>query len=217
MRTTKTTMLTTALALVLAIPGAALAKGPHGGGLGLGRGDGRDDGRDAAFEQLDLTDSQRARLEALRKEAREERVERRIAMLEVLTPQQRAQLRELQEERIGGRGERPGRGAGTEGWRGKGPGAGRGDRMALELDLSDEQREQAQALRQAHQASMEPLRERMGALRDELEALWAADRPSKAAILAKMDEIDALREQLRQVREANRASLGSLLTPDRTR
>ena len=58
----------------------------------------------------------------------------------------------------------------------------------------------------------------MQSLRQELHALWQAETPDREAILAKMEEMDAMRDSLRDARRQQRVdvrlSVLQVLTPE---
>lgn len=82
------------------------------------------------------------------------------------------------------------------------------------LDLSDEQKEQIEALRTAHQAEVGPLRESLGSLREELSASLQAEQPSAIEVGDLAIAIDAAKDQIRDSREAFRMGFAELLTDE---
>jgi Spy/CpxP family protein refolding chaperone len=114
-----------------------------------------------------------------------------------------------------GLGMGPGMGPGMGQGMGHGPGMrGPGvDRLeALGLDAS--QQKQVEELRAEHQKSVEPARAKLQTLRTELRALWQAERPERNTILAKQDEMEKQRAQLREARVDLRLAIQKLLTPE---
>lgn len=112
-------------------------------------------------------------------------------------------------------------GGGPKGPRAQGPhGPGMSpERLAWALDLTDEQVEAVEALHEATISEPDPaLREAIEARRAELQELWSAEAPDRTAILSKMEEIDALRDQIRDAHRAERVDfrIGMLeiLTPE---
>lgn len=93
--------------------------------------------------------------------------------------------------------------------------AGRGfERLARFLELSDEQRAQAQAIHQATREQAQPIFEESRALRGELHALLDQPAPSATAVGEKVLALDANRDELRQLHESTRARFQALLTPE---
>ncbi len=115
----------------------------------------------------------------------------------------------------GGPGGGPcGRGMGPGMGQGGGPGAGMGLYMVERLGLDEAQQKQVEALRAEHLARVEPVRAKLDGLRAELQALWQAERPDRGAILAKQDEMEKQRVQLREARVDLRLAVQKLLTPE---
>jgi len=103
-----------------------------------------------------------------------------------------------------------GRGPGRRG----GKGIGQGHGMFQALNLTAEQQRQMIRLRAAMQEDMIEVRDKLRQRRAEMRALWAADEPDEAAILAKQDEMEPLRRQLRVRGVKFRLAVRELLTPE---
>lgn len=137
----------------------------------------------------------KAELKAMRPQIRAARQASREAMLNVLTPEQQAQLKAARQ-------------AG-----GFGPGKARVLRgvVAQKLNLTDEQKAQLKQLRQtSHQANAQLFADAR-AKRQELRSLTKANDPRAADVKA---QLDALRPQLKAARQQQHAELLNVLTPE---
>jgi len=113
-----------------------------------------------------------------------------------------------------------GRGAGM----GMGPGMGMGSgpcvpgygpgAAASALNLTPEQTQKMQALRESHFKETIPLRNEMMSKRLELRTLWSQANPDQEKILAKQKEINALRAQLQEKATKHRLEMRQVLTPE---
>jgi Spy/CpxP family protein refolding chaperone len=106
---------------------------------------------------------------------------------------------------------------GGPGHRGAGFGmfAGRGfERLARFLELTEEQRTQAQAIHQATREQAQPLMEQNRTLHGELRDLLAQPSPDATVVGDKMIAIHANRAQVREMHENARAQFEALLTPE---
>jgi len=124
----------------------------------------------------------------------------------------------------------------AQGW-GGGPGMGRGPGMgmgygpydpgygprgqgygpggwAARLNLTPEQTQKMQALRDGFFKDTIPLRNEMMVKKLELRTLWAQPKPDEAKILAKQKEINALRAQMQEKGTKFRLEGRSILTPE---
>ena len=109
----------------------------------------------------------------------------------------------------------------AQGW-GRGPGygpesgPGYGPRGAWgpALNLTPEQNQKMEALREGFLKETLPLRNEMQIKQLELRTLWAQTNPDQAKILAKQKEINALREQLQEKGTKNRLEMRKILTPE---
>lgn len=100
--------------------------------------------------------------------------------------------------------------AGPRGW-GNGMGHGYG---VSNLNLTEEQSGQLQSLRENYLQEIEPLRNRMVALRSELRLLWNTDSLDREKITAKQKEISGLQGQLEEKATAYRLDCRAVLTPE---
>ncbi len=106
-------------------------------------------------------------------------------------------------------------GAGAQGFGrrpGRGPGFGPG--LTQALDLSEEQQVAIDALRTEMQRDLADVRALLREKRAELAELWRAGTPDRDAILAKHEEMDRLREEVRGRRVGFRLAVYALLTPE---
>lgn len=90
-------------------------------------------------------------------------------------------------------------------------GARDGSRMAELLDLTDEQKSQAKALRLNQRATIQPLREKIRGNREQIEDALAAGNSAKAGEL--MLASYNLRQQIKAAHESFKTSFAALLTP----
>ena len=91
-----------------------------------------------------------------------------------------------------------------------GPGYGSG----AGLNLSPEQTQKLQALRENFFKETLPLRNELALKHLELRTLWSQPNPNQNQILAKQKEINALREQLQERATRHRLEVGNTLTPE---
>jgi Spy/CpxP family protein refolding chaperone len=82
------------------------------------------------------------------------------------------------------------------------------------LNLSAEQNQKIQAMRESFFKETLPLRNEMQTKRLELRTLWAQTNPDQEKILAKQKEINALRAQLQEKSTKNRLEMRKVLTPE---
>lgn len=176
-------------------------------------------------------------MDALQGVIRDRQTELRIAVLEVLTAEQRAQLAALGEARRS-RGHEGRRGAGAVDGGGdgqaepgaRGPRAGRGERgrrfgggaagpdgrqgLAGRLGLDESQRARVRSLREQMTQRLAPVREQMRGLHEQARAQWTSGHPDAAAIEAIHDRMEALQGTLRVARVDFRLALLEVLTPE---
>jgi periplasmic protein CpxP/Spy len=137
----------------------------------------------------------KAEIESMKPQIKAARKASRQAMLAVLTPDQRAQLKEARQSR--------------------GFGVQRGIAMrhaiASKLNLTDEQKSQLQQLRKANQDKNQQLFADAKAKRDEFHSLKKANDPRAADVKA---EFEALRPQIKAARRAQHEAFLSILTPE---
>lgn len=104
----------------------------------------------------------------------------------------------------------------AQGWgrgEGMGPGHGPGG-WAAGLNLSPEQNQKMQALRESHFKETVPLRNEIMSKRLELRTLWAQTNPDQEKILAKQKEVNALMAQLQEKATKHRLEMRQVLTPE---
>ena len=173
----------------------------YGGGLErmseeLGLTDGqkeqlRQNGKEQAEARRAIRGDESLTAEQKREKLRQLNQERQAKMKEVLTPEQQEKFRGLRQQRRSSRQAGSRQSGPRGGDRGPGGGGfGGGGRMAEELGLSDEQREQFRAIN-------EQQREQFEAIRND-ESLSQEDRRAK----------------MRELREARQAQMKEILTPE---
>jgi len=115
----------------------------------------------------------------------------------------------------GGRGHGMGMGYGPDdpGYGPRGPGDGPGA-WAQKLNLSAEQTQKMQTLRESFFKETIPLRNEMTIKKLELQTLWAQAKPDGEKILAKQKEINALRAQFQEKATKSRLEARNILTPE---
>ena len=82
------------------------------------------------------------------------------------------------------------------------------------LGLSEDQQKQLGALKTDMENKAAPVREQLQTLRTELKDLWSKDNPDRNAIIAKMAEMDAYRQQLRELKVDFKLSAAKILTSE---
>jgi Spy/CpxP family protein refolding chaperone len=107
---------------------------------------------------------------------------------------------------------------------GPGPGAGYGPGQGMEygprgswganLNLTPEQTQKMQAMREGFFKETLPLRNEMQIKKLELSTLWAQTNPDQEKILAKQKEINALRAQMQEKGTKHRLEMRKILTPE---
>ena len=149
-----------------------------------------------------------AQMDAIHSAMRDRRIETRMEIAEALTPEQRQRLAQLRS------------GHGRRGHRGHGPGHHRGhhgprlERLAQQLDLTAEQRQQIRAFRsQAREATREA-RIDLDDLHESLQEQWASGQPNRQVINVLHQQADALRQTIRQERVRTRIAVLGVLTPE---
>ncbi len=101
--------------------------------------------------------------------------------------------------------------AGPHGPKGDGPKAG--GPMA-DLNLTPEQKQKIEQIHAAAVKQAEPLQKELGAKMKELQALWAVDKPDKAAIERKHDEMNPIFAKLRNIYIDSKLQIHAVLTPE---
>ena len=107
-----------------------------------------------------------------------------------------------------------GRGPGYGPCAGYGPGAGPQGAWGTGLNLTAEQQQKMQALRESHFSEMGPIREKMISKKAELQGLWAQPEPNLGQIREKQMEMNTLRDQLQEKATKNRLEMRNILTPE---
>ena len=107
-----------------------------------------------------------------------------------------------------------GRGPGMGPGPGMGSGPGPGGAWGAGLNLTPEQNQKMQALRESFFKETLPLRNEMGIKQLELKSLWAQTNPDQDKILAKQKEVNASREKLQEKATLHRLEMRKILTPE---
>ena len=81
-------------------------------------------------------------------------------------------------------------------------------------DMTPEQLEKIDALRAAHMKTVMPIQTDIRVAEIELDALWRADKLDAKKIVAKVNEIGALRQKLELAMVNHRIDMYNLMTPD---
>ena len=99
---------------------------------------------------------------------------------------------------------------------GYGSGPGNVEDIAKErgLDLTAEQREKINTLREAHLKDVKPLQDQLYVKGRELKGLWLAETPDRESILTLQREVQVLRNQLMDKLTTYRLDAWQLLTPE---
>ncbi len=113
-----------------------------------------------------------------------------------------------------GRGMGYGPGPGAEYGPGSGMGYGPKGSWGPALNLTAEQNQKIQAMRESFFKETLPLRNEMQIKQLELRTLWAQTNPDQEKILAKQKEINALRAQMQEKATKNRLEMRKVLTPE---
>jgi Spy/CpxP family protein refolding chaperone len=113
-----------------------------------------------------------------------------------------------------GRGMGYGPGPGAEYGPGSGMGYGPKGSWGPALNLTAEQNQKIQAMREGFFKETLPLRNEMQIKQLELRTLWAQTNPDQEKILAKQKEINALRAQMQEKATKNRLEMRKVLTPE---
>jgi len=85
---------------------------------------------------------------------------------------------------------------------------------AASLNLTPEQIQKMQALREAYWKEIMPMQNELLSKRLELRGLWLQPNPDQDKILAKQKEINALREKLQEKATKHRLEMRRILTPE---
>jgi zinc resistance-associated protein len=99
-----------------------------------------------------------------------------------------------------------------------GPGCGQGygpqGSWAANLNLTAEQNQKMQSMREGFFKETLPLRNEMQLKQLELRTLWAQASPDQEKILAKQKEVNALRAQMQEKGTKHRLEMRKILTPE---
>jgi Spy/CpxP family protein refolding chaperone len=98
--------------------------------------------------------------------------------------------------------------------KGKGAKMGKGMGPMAGLNLSAEQKQKIDQLHEAAAKQAEPIQKEMAAKAKEMQALWAVDKPDRAAIERKHGEMAALQSKLWGIHIDTRLQIHALLTPE---
>lgn len=147
-------------------------------------------------------DAVKAQIESMKPQVQAAHKATRQAMLEVLTPDQRAQLKEARQSHGFGQGARS---------FGRHEGRGMRQVVATKLNLTDEQKSQLRQLRETNRAKNQQLFADARAKRQELRALTRANDPKASDVKA---QLEALRPQLKAAREEQHTAFLNILTPE---
>jgi len=82
------------------------------------------------------------------------------------------------------------------------------------FNLTPEQTQKMQALREVHWKEVAPLQNELMNKRLELRSLWLQPNPDQERILAKQKEINALTEKIQEKATKHRLDMRQILTPD---
>jgi zinc resistance-associated protein len=82
------------------------------------------------------------------------------------------------------------------------------------FDLTAEQTQKINALREAHLKEIKPIQDQLYAKNGELRLLWLANTPDQEKILSLQREARGLRDQLADKTTANRIEARKILTPE---
>ena len=100
------------------------------------------------------------------------------------------------------------------GWGGHGMAPGYGMRSQGIPDLTPEQSQKLQELRQSYFNEIGPLQNQMFSKRAEMRMLWTQPNPDAAQITAKQKELQVLENQLREKATQHQLELRKILTPE---
>jgi len=106
--------------------------------------------------------------------------------------------------------------AGERGPKAKGDGPKPGMPMGpmAELNLTAQQKQKIDQLHEAAAKQAEPLHKELAAKMKEMQSLWAADKPDRAAIERKHNEMAAINSKLWGIHIDTRLQIHALLTPE---
>ena len=104
--------------------------------------------------------------------------------------------------------------AGDRGRRGKRMKGDRIMKMAGELDLTADQQVMIKKIHDEKRAESQPLRQQIHDLKREQRIQWSATSPDEKAILSLQEQVNALKEELVELRFASRMDTLAVLTPE---
>jgi Spy/CpxP family protein refolding chaperone len=104
--------------------------------------------------------------------------------------------------------------AAAEGQKGSDRGARRGQWLAQELGLTDEQKASFQALHEQHRTEMQPLMEEGRALHEKLQAALKAENPDPQAVGEATIALEQHRKSVETAQKAFHDKLAAQLTPE---
>lgn len=97
---------------------------------------------------------------------------------------------------------------------GEGHCKGRGERMMMIPDLTDQQMEQMKSMRTEHMKEMQSLRNQIGEKKARLRTLSTTDKVNMTEINKVIDEMGEMRTQMMKMREQHRQNIRKMLTDD---
>jgi len=104
--------------------------------------------------------------------------------------------------------------AAAEGQRGSERGGRRGQWLAQQLGLTEEQKASFQAMREQHESEMQPLRDEGRALHEKLRAALAAESPDPQAVGEATIALEQHRKSVEAAQKAFHDRLAAQLTPE---
>jgi Spy/CpxP family protein refolding chaperone len=98
--------------------------------------------------------------------------------------------------------------------KGEGPKAGKPMGPLADLNLTPEQKQKMDQIHEAAAKQAEPLHKELDGKMKEMQALWAVDKPDKAAIERKHAEMNAISSKLWGIHIDSKLQIHALLTPE---
>jgi Spy/CpxP family protein refolding chaperone len=98
--------------------------------------------------------------------------------------------------------------------KGQGPKAGKPMDPLAALNLTPEQKQKMDQIHEAAAKQAEPLHKDLAAKMKEMQALWAVDKPDKAALERKHGEMNAINSKLWGIHIDSKLQIHALLTPE---
>ena len=87
-------------------------------------------------------------------------------------------------------------------------------RLCENLDLTAEQQAKVENLRKEAKSETTALRQKLDELRKEMHWLWNAENPNEDAIMTKIEEMNAVKLELKKISAELRLDINALLTPE---